>query len=784
MKASRTAVSGTTLAWLWTAALLSLLLVAPALWAKDDFLPPEKAYRYSTRVEGDKIIVKWQVEPGYYLYKKKMAVSIATASTDSAASASPGKEGARTSVDAVELDAPVWPRGENHHDEYFGDQEIFRGSFEVPVAFKTPAARPAKLALELKLQGCADAGLCYPPLRWKTEVDLPAAAASTASNVQSMFGGKQRAADSEFLPPDEAFRFGAGIEHANSVALTWIIAKGYYLYKDKIAVTADSAEVQLGHPLLPKGDAKHDEFFGDTEVYHELLEASLPLARPANSGGKLNLKVTYQGCADGGLCYNPITKTVALELPTTAVATTLPTQSAAATTTRATSSPAASTAPVAEQDKLAALIRDGNLFAVLGTFFGIGLLLAFTPCVLPMIPILSGIIVGQGDKVTPVRGFSLAFTYVQGMALTYAAAGAAFVLAFKQAPQTFFQQPWIIGLMVTLFVVLAFAMFGVFTLQMPSAIQGRLTDVSNQQKSGTYVGTFVMGALSALVVTACVAPAIIAALSVISQTGQIARGAGALYATGLGMGVPLLIVGASAGSLLPRVGPWMDTVKQLFGVLFLGVAIYLLEPLLPDAAVMLLWSALAVISGFWIFSLRARDGGPAPAVVRAPGLLILIYGVILLIGLASGGHDPLQPLDGLRAGNVNTVDGTSRGGVEFQHIKSGADLDRAVATASAAGKPVMLDFYADWCTSCKEMEKYTFTDAAVRAALANALLLQADVTANDAQDQALLARFEIYGPPTIAFFTADGAETRNHRVVGYMPAEKFAPHVRSAFAGS
>src|SRR6185369_14937023 len=258
---------------------------------------------------------------------------------------------------------------------------------------------------------------------------------------------------------------------------------------------------------------------------------------------------------------------------------------------------------VSEQDKLATLIRDGNLLAVLATFFGIGVLLSFTPCVLPMIPILSGIIVGQGEKVTAGRGFSLAFTYVQGMALTYAAAGAAFVLAFKQAPQAFFQQPWIIILFALLFIALSFAMFGAYTLQLPSALQTRLTNVSNQQKSGTYIGTFVMGALSALVVTACVAPALIAALSVISQTGQIARGAGALYATGLGMGVPLLLVGASAGSLLPRVGPWMDTVKSLFGVLFLGVAIYFLQPLLTPALSMLLWSALAVISGFWIFSL-------------------------------------------------------------------------------------------------------------------------------------------------------------------------------------
>ena len=746
-----------------------LALLQPAL-AKDDFLPPEKAYRYSTRVQGEQVIVSWKIEPGYYLYKKKLGVA--------------------TSTSTVQLGEPQWPKGEDHTDEYFGTQEIYRGNVDVPVPFTLQGSeRPQRLALELKLQGCADAGLCYPPLRWKTEVAVPAAASAGGGGLTSFFKSKSPGATSpnstalganknkdEFLPPDEAFRFGPGMEQPDSVSLTWIIAEGYYLYKDRIQVSTDTAGVQLGQLVLPKGDPKHDEFFGDTEVYHEILEASLPIARPAGSGGTLNLTVTYQGCADGGLCYNPITKNVALELPPTDQATTLPAAAPPATIASSTTS----AAPVAEQDRLAVLIRDGNLFAVLATFFGIGMLLSLTPCVLPMIPILSGIIVGQGDKVTPARGFSLAFTYVQGMALTYAAAGAAFVLAFKQAPQAFFQQPWIITLMSLLFIVLAFAMFGAFTLQLPSALQTRLTDVSNQQKSGTYIGTFIMGALSALVVTACVAPAIIAALSVISQTGQIARGAGALYATGLGMGVPLLIVGASAGSLLPKVGPWMDAVKSLFGVLFLGVAVYLMTPLLPDGAVMLLWSALAVLSGFWIFSMKARDGNPIASPLRALGLIALVYGILLLIGAASGSKDPLQPLDRLSAGGGAA--GAQEHVLTFQRIKTVADLESAVAAAKAAGRPVMLDFYADWCVSCKEMEKYTFPDPGVQSALANAVLLQADVTANDDHDKALMTRFEIYGPPTIAFYGADGIERKHFRLVGFVAAEKFRAHVQSAFS--
>ncbi|HKE95547.1 MAG TPA: protein-disulfide reductase DsbD, partial [Povalibacter sp.] len=674
----------------------------------------------------------------------------------------------------------------------------YRGKVDVPVPLVFQGARPSKLAVELKLQGCADAGLCYPPQTWKTEVAVPPAATSAAASshgagsaptsLRSMFPSKSRSGQEEFLPPDDAFRFGASMLEPGSVGLTWVIADHYYLYKDRIHISTDTPNVQIGTPALPKGKAKHDEFFGDTEVYYEVLEASLPVARPAGSSGTLDLQVTYQGCAEGGLCYNPITKTVSVELPPTDVATTLP---AATPSSTATPLPAAAPsftpasapqAPVAEQDRLAAALQGGNVFYAILTFFGAGLLLSLTPCVLPMIPILSGIIVGQGENITRRRSFSLAFTYVQGMALTYAAAGAAFVLAFKQAPQAFFQQPWIVALMVVLFVALAFAMFGTYTLQLPAALQTKLTDASNRQKSGTYIGTFVMGALSALVVTACVAPAIIAALSVISQSRQIVRGALALYATGLGMGVPLLIVGASAGSLLPKAGPWMDTVKQLFGVLFLGVAIYVAQPLLPDTLSMLLWSALAAISGFWIFSLKGRNGAPIAAPVRAVGLMSLVYGILLLIGAASGSHDPLQPLGHLRGGSA-AVAATERS-LPFQRIKSAADLDKAVAAASAAGKPVMLDFYASWCTSCKEMEKYTFTDAGVQAALANAVLLQADVTANDAQDQELLKRFEIFGPPTIAFFGSDGIERKNFRLVGFAPAERFRDHVAAAFSAN
>lgn len=646
-----------------------------------------------------------------------------------------------------------------------------------------------------------------------TAADLP-----SKSGIDAVLKGGRAQAQPDFLPVDEAFQPSVIADGPDKIRVEWVIHEGYYLYKSRIKVATTSKAAQVGALSLPAGIKKNDEYFGEQEIYHDGVVGSAPVARATAKSIELPVDVTYQGCAEAGLCYPPTTRSFKVTLSgggatgatgggagsaaggdvsgsglSASSGASAPNGSAASSTASlagATSASASTGAFVSEQDKLATLIRDGNLFAMLGTFFLGGLLLAFTPCVLPMIPILSGIIVGQGEKVSVARGFSLAFTYVQGMALTYAAAGAIFVLVFKQAPQAFFQQPWILCLFALLFIALAFAMFGTYTLQMPSALQTRLTDVSNQQKSGTYVGTFIMGALSALVVTACVAPVLIGALSFISQTGQIGRGAGALYATGLGMGVPLLLVGASAGSLLPKVGPWMDTVKSLFGVLFLGVAIYFVQPLLPASLAMLLWSALAVIGGYWVFSLKARDGGPAPAAVRAPGLIAVVYGILLLIGVASGGTDPLQPLGSLRvasAGSGGAPSGEAKGaesGLAFETIKSVADLQARVDAASAAGKTVMLDFYADWCVSCKEMEKYTFTDSGVQAALGNTVLLRADVTKNDELDQALLQHLGILGPPTIAFYDAKGAEQRPYRVVGYMKAGAFTSVLRKAFGDS
>jgi thiol:disulfide interchange protein DsbD len=432
---------------------------------------------------------------------------------------------------------------------------------------------------------------------------------------------------------------------------------------------------------------------------------------------------------------------------------------------------------VAEQDRLASLISSGNILAVVASFFGFGLLLAFTPCVLPMIPILSGIIAGQGKQATPGRSFTLSLTYVLGMSLTYTVAGAAFAAAGQQA-QAFFQQPWILIAFALLFVALALAMFGLYELQLPASLHNRLHAASGRQKAGTFTGTFIMGALSALVVTACVAPPLVATLAVIGQTGDVFRGALALFSLSLGMGAPLLLVGVAEGKLLPRAGPWMDTVKALFGVMFLGVAVWMLDRILPGPLTVALWALLAFVAGYY-FGGFSKSPGHGRAITsplaRGIGLFAMVCGVILLVGAAAGSGDPLQPLKGVSLFGRGGHTVATANELPFQPIQSVADLDRQVA--AAAGRPVMVDFYADWCVSCKEMDKYTFSDPQVQGDLGGFVLLKADVSANNEDHQALLKRFGIFGPPTTAFFGQDGSECRNFRLVGFVPAAEFRQHL-------
>lgn len=585
----------------------------------------------------------------------------------------------------------------------------------------------------------------------------PGNAPARSTGIDAVLAAKSGGDD--FLPPDEAFRLNALDDGTDRVRLDWQIADGYYLYRSRIGVNTASPVAQLGATQFPAGDIKNDEYFGRQVVYHHQLAATVPVARAGGTVLDLPLKVTYQGCAEAGLCYPPITRTVTVRLPASASSTSSP---------PSTSGGSADISGADDQSGFAALVRPGNLLLMLGSFYLAGLLLSCTPCVLPMVPILSGIIAGARN-LTTARAFALSLTYVLGMAFAYTLAGIAGAAAGHQV-QAVFQQWWVIGLFAALFVVLGLSMLGVFTLQMPVSLQTRIANMSNRQSAGTFTGVAIMGALSALIVTTCVAPALVGALVVISQTGEIARGGAALFVMALGMGTPLLIVGASAGKLLPKAGPWMELVKKLFGVMMLGVAAWMLARIVPDRFALILWAAPALLLG-WLLWNGVRTRTAAAWMLRGLGVIAALYGVALAAGSALGGTDPLAPLPAL----------SSRAEpLHFRAIKTLADLDGQVARARAEHRGVLLDFSAEWCTSCKEMERYTFTDPAVRSALADAVLLRADVTKNDANDQALLHRFGIFGPPTIAFYGPDGSERAGYRVVGYMKAADFAARSRAA----
>jgi thiol:disulfide interchange protein DsbD len=604
-----------------------------------------------------------------------------------------------------------------------------------------------------------------------------AAATSVAPRDGSAVLAALVAGQPKFLPPDEVFHVSGTADGPTTVRLHWTIRDGYYLYRSRIKVADSGGSTPLGALRLPQGIIKVDPYFGREQIYRNQVTGLLAIDRArAGVPADLALRVTYQGCADAGLCYPPITKTVDVRLPpgepragegpaATAGSGAPP---GAAPGTAAPHASGAGQAPTG-QFRFEALARSGSLLAMIGWFYLAGLALAFTPCCLPTVPILSGIIVGHRRQVTAARGFILSLAYVFGMALTYTAAGAAFAAAGGEV-QAAFQTPWILGSFAALFVAMALSMLGLFTVQVPSALQTRLAQLSNRQTAGTLGGVAIMGALSALIVTTCVGPALVGALAVISQTGEVARGAAALFAMSIGMGTPLLVVGASAGRLLPKSGPWMDTVKKLFGAIMLAVAVWMLARLLPARVTLALWAipAVTLAAVLWRTGPGAASRGWP---LRFAALAAAVYGLVLITGAALGGTDPLQPIPAWAA---------VQHPLPFVPIHSVAGLDREVALASREGKPVMVDFYADWCTSCKEMEATTFLDPSVRRALAGTVLLRADVTADDADDRALLRRFNIFGPPTIAFYGPDGHERARHRVVGYMDGAQFAAAVHAA----
>lgn len=743
-----------------------LLSLAPLMWAASDPLPPDQVFPIAVRAEGtDQLLVTWDIAQGHYLYKNKIRFSSDT----------PG----------VRLGAPLLPEPEIKQDPFFGETPIFRGRLQVRLPITRDPSAPNQISLEAQSQGCSDQGICYPPHRQTLQLELASQAPAAPPPAVQDDGFQpldklSKAFNTQdpdaILPAEDAFRFQATPEGPDRLRLVWTIAPGTFLYRENLRLRLEGApNLSLGEFAWPPAERKSnavrpDGEVGDVELYHDRIEVSVPLRRDAGGPVQVTLVAEYQGCAERGICYPPQRQRVELTLP--AFAGSGPPAPAAQA-----SPPVQPAVPQSEQDQIADSLRSGGKFQVIASFFGLGLLLAFTPCLFPMIPILSGIIAGQGRSITPRRAFILSLVYVLAMSVTYTLAGIAAGL-FGQNLQALFQNPWILSSFALVFVGLALSMFGFFDLQLPASLQGRLAELSNRQRSGSLTGVAIMGLLSALIVGPCVAPPLAGALIFIGQTGDWVLGGMALFALAMGSGLPLIAIGTSAGQLLPRAGRWMDSVKAVFGVLMLAVAIQLLERILPESATLALWGVLLVCSSVYLGATRELpvEATGWARLWKGLGLVLLIQGALMLVGAAGGGKDSLQPLRGLLPGPARAVDGGAAA-LDFKAIKSLADLDRERAAAQAAGQALMLDFYADWCSSCKELERDTFSDPKVIGALAGLRLLRADVTANDPVDQALLKHFDVQGPPTIIFYAKDGRERRELRLVGFLPANRFLDHL-------
>ena len=555
------------------------------------------------------------------------------------------------------------------------------------------------------------------------------------------------------LEPEKAFRFSARMLDPSTVEVSFAIADGYYMYRERFRFAAEgNAQVKLGAPELPSGQKHKDEFFGEMEIYRKAVRVLLPV----QGEGTFELKVTSQGCADVGVCYVPMESVAMLQV--------------AADMAGVNEAPRrvdpTPTFSIFASDFDIARLFEGAPLLVLGSFFVFGVLLTFTPCVLPMIPILSGIIAGEGRSLNRMRALALSASYVLGMALAYAAAGVAAAFSGSLLAAAL-QNAWVLGAFALVFVALALSMFGFYELRLPGLLHDRLHSAQHKLQGGRIASVAGMGVLSAVIVSPCVAAPLAGALLYISQTRDVVLGGGALFAMALGMGVPLIAVGVSEGALLPRAGAWMESVRRFFGVLLLAVAIWVVSPVLPAMLVMLAWAALLIGAAMF---LRALDPLPATAsgwwrLWKGVGVAALVAGVALLVGALSGSRDPLRPLAGFTQGRT-----AASAQLPWVRVASVGELQEKL---KAPGKPVMLDFYADWCVSCKEMEAFTFSDPRVRAQLDGMLLLQADVTASNESDRALLKRFSLFGPPGIVFFDPQGREIRGLRVVGFQNAERF-----------
>ena len=734
-----------------------LILLAPLAQAQinpDDLLPVEEAFALQAEAAGDRIELTWAIAEGYYLYRHAFRVDPAD--------------------DEVVLGELVIPTGEMTTDEFFGETETYRGEVTVTVPVESVPDN-GQVILQVRSQGCADLGLCYPPHREQVSVridpaqlasagpsaDVATAPARLGSGPLSRLGQQ----DAGALPPEDAFTLEAIATGPGSILVRAQARPGYYLYRDQFGFAFESGPAEVVRADLPTGEWVDDEEFGRTEVYYGEVEIPLHIARPAGGDLAVDLQIQYQGCREGSICYPPQEKFVALTLPETSI------------DIRQTPTESAATAPAsgAEQDRLAAALAGTPLLALL-LFLIAGLLLAFTPCVFPMVPILSGLIAGEGDRMTTARAFRLSLVYVLSMALVYTAFG---VVAgvFGQNLQAVFQNPVVLSAFAFLFVLLSLAMFGFYELQLPASWQTRLNEWSNRAEGGTLIGAAVMGALSALVVGPCVAPALMGALIYIGQTGDAVLGGAALFSMAIGMGIPLVIWGTSAGKFLPRAGAWMNAVKAVFGVGLLALAIWMLERVVPPAVTMLLWGTLAIASAVYLGALARlpADVSGWRKLWQALGLVLLLFGGAQWIGALSGGDDWLRPLHHLRGGTVAAPTQTAT----FRQVDTLAELQSAVAAEPGA---VFLSFTAEWCVDCRRMERRTFPDPVVQERFANMTILKVDVTDYNDDHREILGHFGLIGPPAYLFFHG-GEEVAALRAYGFVRADRLAGMLDEVISG-
>lgn len=737
-----------------------LTLSAPTASASDELLDVDQAFVLKEPVVVDnKITIEWDIATDYKLYKDKMSVEAKN----------------------IEISAPSFSKAKLVDDPLFGKTEVFADKASLTISYSNAESDSAELVIGY--QGCADKiGVCYPPQTRTLKVALPSASSNStplAASSGTSFGSlsaldkflKQDSAQAELLEADEAFQFSHEVTDDGKLQLNWIVAPDYHLYQDKIKTKVISGDATLGSLQLPPSTMIDDVVFGKTAVFHGAFSAQLPIQ---SIQGEASIEVEYQGCsATSGVCYPPARKQIAINqseiTPSSA-------SSFASSIGSNVTSETTDRMDLSETDRITDTLKNSSVWIVILTFFVFGLLLSLTPCVFPMIPILSSIIAGQGDKITTRKAFTMALVYVLAMSITYTAAG---VLAgiFGENLQAAFQNPWIIGSFSIIFLLLALSMFGFYELQLPASVQSKLTHLSNKQEGGTYTGVAIMGFLSALIVGPCVAPPLAGALIYIGQTGDALLGGTALFAMSMGMGVPLLLLGASAGKLLPRAGAWMDSVKAVFGVMLIAVAIWMASRILPAEITMLAWALLFITSAVYLgaFANTAEKSGWFK-LAKGLGIALFLYGAALFIGLMAGSNNVLQPLKVFQGGGTGAGQAVTEK-LDFKIIKSYQDLQAELAK----GQPVMFDFYADWCVSCKEMEAFTFSDSKVQSALKGVTLLKADVTANDDIDKALMKQFGIIGPPAILFFNEQGEEQKAQRVVGFKNAEEFTAIINKAY---